>query len=331
MTNFAVPLMLVLLTGSGEATPTATSSSPARGVDTTFAVREGTRLEVENFAGEIDVRTWGREAIRVEASHSRRTRVDFERTSSVLRIRARGRMVPASVRYKLTVPHWMPLELNGMSTNIAVMGARAPVKAKTINGDIRIEGASDLVSVSSVQGSVRVIKVNGRVDASSMNQGVRISDVVGDVVAESMNGNVIVDQVEGRSIEASSVNGNIVFAGNIKSGGVYTLSTHNGSVIVGLPESPDVEVSVATFSGGFSSNIPIRVAQGRRGKRFSFTLGSGNAKLELESFQGSIQLANFQKVLERLGRLELQLSGEHDHDDEMDHEDDHDHDDDEEK
>jgi hypothetical protein len=318
MTRHAALLTLLLLAGDAEAGTTPIAYSP-RGVDTTIAVRSGMRLEVDNFAGEIAVATWNKEAVRIRAQHSRRSRVELERTPSLVRISAHGRMAPASVSYQLTVPHWMPLELNGMSTDIRVEGAKAAVKAKTINGEVRVEGAGDVVSCSSVQGAVRVSKVKGRVEARSMNQGVRVSEVTGDVLAESMNGSVMVDKVEGRSIEASSVNGNIVFAGRLRPGGLYTLSTHNGSVIVGLPESPDVEVSVATFSGGFSSSIPLRLAEGRRGKRFSFTLGSGSAKLELESFQGSIQLAKFEKILERLPRLERQL--DHDHDDDEDRED----------
>ena len=43
--------------------------------DTTVPVRSGARLEVENFGGEIAVKTWAKNAVRIEASHSTRDRI----------------------------------------------------------------------------------------------------------------------------------------------------------------------------------------------------------------------------------------------------------------
>jgi hypothetical protein len=56
---------------------------------------------------------------------------------------------------------------------------------------------------------------------------------------------------------------------------------------------------VATFGGDFSSSFPVRLSESRKGKRFSFTLGNGNARLELEAFQGRIQLKRPDAALQR--------------------------------
>ncbi|TMQ72379.1 MAG: hypothetical protein E6K80_02950 [Candidatus Eisenbacteria bacterium] len=301
MTHALSALLFTLLVGTG-------------GVDTTLAVRRGTRLEVDNFAGDIKVRTWSRDALRIEASHSRRTRVDIDRAGAVIRLTAVGRMMPGSVDYALTVPAWMPLDLHGMSAEIDVDGTRAAVTAKSINGDVRIKGGEELITASSLQGEVEVEDAHGRVEVSSTNQGVKLRRIDGDVLAESMNGMILLDKVEAKSLEASTVNGSIVFVGPMLSGGVYSLSTHNGTVLVGLSERPDVTVSVATFSGDFSSSIPLSLDRGERhGKRFNFTLGSGSAKLDLESFQGGVHLARLEELLQRLPRIEAQ-SGDDDED-----------------
>lgn len=311
MTNTATALLFTLLVGTG-------------GVDTTLAVKHGTRLEVDNFAGEIRVRAWSRDALRIEASHSRRTRVDIDRSGSVIRLTAVGRYIPGSVDYQLTVPTWMPLDLHGMSAEIDVEGTRASVTAKSINGDVRIKGGGELITASSLQGEVEVSDAKGRVEVSSTNQGVKLRRIDGDVLAESMNGMIILDKVEAKSLEASTVNGSIVFVGPMLSGGLYSLSTHNGTVLVGLADKPDVTVTVATFSGDFSSSIPLSLDRGRRGKRFNFTLGSGSAKLELESFQGGVRLARLSELLVRLPKLEAEHDGDEDEDSgdlDWDHED----------
>jgi hypothetical protein len=306
MTSVVTALFLTLLTtGSG------TSGSA---VDTTIAVKRGTRLEVDNFAGEIHVRAWQRDALRIEASHSRRTRVDIDRSASVIRLTAVGRMMPGHVDYRLTVPSWMPVDLSGMSAEIDVEGLRAAVKAKSVNGGVRIEGGADLVTATSLQGRVEVQDVKGRVEVSSMNEGVKLRRIDGDVLAESMNGTIVLDQIEAKSLEANTVNGSIVFVGPMVSGGIYSLSTHNGSLVVGLSENPNVAVSVSTFSGAFSSSIPLSLDRGRRGKRFDFTLGSGSAKLELESFQGSVRLLRLSELTKRLQQIEDDEDGDHDED-----------------
>lgn len=274
------------------------------GVDTTIAVKRGTRLEVDNFAGEIKVRTWARDALRIEASHSRRTRVDIDRSASAIRLTAVGRMMPGSVDYQLTVPTWMPLDLHGMSAQIDVEGTRATVQAKTVNGSVKIQGGAEMIAATSVQGPVEVKEAKGRVEVSSINAAVKLRRIDGNVLAESMNGMIVLDGVAAKALEASTVNGSIVFVGPLVSGGLYNLSTHNGSLLVGMPEKPNVAVSVATFSGDFSSSIPLSFDRGKRGKRFDFTLGTGSARLELESFQGSVRLVRFAELAKRLTKIE---------------------------
>ena len=49
-------------------------------------------------------------------------------------------------------------------------------------------------------------------------------------------------------------------------------------------------MSVSTFNGDFESAFPVTLRETRKGKRFSFTIGSGSAQVTLESFQGTVQL-----------------------------------------
>lgn len=49
-------------------------------------------------------------------------------------------------------------------------------------------------------------------------------------------------------------------------------------------------VSVATFDGEFVSDFPVRVERFRGGRAFEFTLGDGQARIEIEVFDGEIHL-----------------------------------------
>jgi DUF4097 and DUF4098 domain-containing protein YvlB len=105
-----------------------------------------------------------------------------------------------------------------------------------------------------------------------------------------VNGGVTLSRVNGSSVAASSVNGDLAYDGTIRNGGRYAFTTHNGSITLTIAEGTNAAVSVSTFSGEFTSQFPVTLTESRKGKRFSFTLGSGSAQVTLESFQGTIEL-----------------------------------------
>ena len=82
----------------------------------------------------------------------------------------------------------------------------------------------------------------------------------------------------------------MTYAGTIREDGSYHFSSHNGTVTIALPDKVNASVSVSTFNGSFSSDFPVKSNETKHGKRFNFTLGNGSARIELESFQGEIEL-----------------------------------------
>lgn len=280
--------MLNLLAAAGL---TAVLAATGMQTDTTVTVRPGARLEVENFGGSIAITAWERNAVRVEATHSRRTRVEVEAEPSVVRIEASGRMgIPASVDYRIRVPRWMELHLSGLATDIHLEGTQGRVEAETVKGEVVMIGGNGELSLSSIEGEVRVLKTRGRLEASSVNRGVTVQGFSGDIAVETINGDVRLQAIESGSVEGSTVNGLIHYAGDVRRGGGYRFSTHNGDIWMELPVRVNADVAVSTFSGQFDASFPVQLEKTQRGRRFEFTLGSGGADIELESFQGRILL-----------------------------------------
>ena len=124
-----------------------------------------------------------------------------------------------------------------------------------------------------------------------MNEGIRISGTSGEVTAESTNGDIILDKVDAKSLDVSTVNGDVRYEGSVSPGGQYRLSTHNGDITMILPETTNATFTVRTYNGEFHSNMATKiVGEVRRGRRATYTLGNGGAEVELESFGGSIRL-----------------------------------------
>jgi len=118
--------------------------------------------------------------------------------------------------------------------------------------------------------------------------GVRVRDVASTLNVETVNGDIDIEESLSDSVEASSVNGLVRFLGAIRAGGRYRLATHNGDIVVVVPDHTNAAFDISTFNGEFETSIPVRLSELRRGQRFKFVLGEGGAEFDLESFQGAI-------------------------------------------
>lgn len=260
--------------------------------DQTINVTKGTRLVVDNFAGEVIVRTWDRDALRVQARHRESAKVSIDPAASVVTVRSRSGGV-GSVDYEITAPSWMPMRISGTYNFVTVEGAQSEVFAETTRGDVIIKGGTGTISAKSIQGAVVVEGARGRVTANSVNEGIRISDTAGDITAETTNGDIRMTNVKSTNVEVTTVNGDIVYDGAPAERGRYRFATHNGNVVLYVPESANVAFTVRTYNGSFQSAInlsgPPR-SEVRQGRRTTYTLGTGSAEMEIESFGGSIRI-----------------------------------------
>jgi DUF4097 and DUF4098 domain-containing protein YvlB len=296
------------------ATSAMTALALLQQVDTTVPAQQGQRLVVDGYAGEIDVKTWARNAVRVEAEPTSRTSVEVVSGGGAVTVRSQSRRgPPSSVDMTITVPTWMGLDISGVYTDVTVTGVRAPISVETVQGEVDVTGGEGLVSLRSVQGHVHLKGAKGRIDVHSVNEDVRVSDASGEIVAETVNGEIVLERVDATSLDAGTVNGDVGYDGPIRSGGRYSLSSHNGDVTLAVAEGSSAAVSVSTFNGEFESAFPVTLRETRKGKRFSFVLGSGSAQVSLESFQGTVSLV-------RPGQLRASNDDE-DHDHDGDHDD----------
>jgi DUF4097 and DUF4098 domain-containing protein YvlB len=275
---------------------TLAQAAPRQGApptDETIAVQRGARLVVNNFAGEVVIRAWDKDSLRVVARHQPRTKVSIRPGTTGVSINSGGSMGPASVDYEITAPGWMPLRIEGTYNFVTIEGAQAEVFVSTVRGDVIIKGGSGAVTAKSVEGEVQVGSARGKVNASSVNEKVRITDTTGDITAESVNGDITMTGIDSRSVDAASVNGTIIYEGKLADGGHYSFGTHNGDVALGIPENTNATFTIRTYQGSISTDFTLdghNPRQESRGRRVSATLGNGSADVSLETFGGSIRL-----------------------------------------
>jgi hypothetical protein len=264
--------------------------------DQTVPVAKGTKLEVHNFAGDVDVKVWDRDSVRVQVTHSDREGIDIRQDEQTLRVRGKSLRggPPRSLDYTITVPGWMAINVNGTYADVTLEGVGGDVSVETTRGDIKVRGGSGFVSLKSVQGEISLEKAKGRVEVRAVNEGMHLADISGDVSAETTNGSIILDRIDSGNVDLYTVNGNISYDGPIKDKGVYRLTTHNGMIAMPVAERANATLTLRTYNGSIRSSFQLTPPSGddsqKRNKRMTVTLGNGSAHVELESFGGTIAL-----------------------------------------
>lgn len=264
--------------------------------DTTVSVQSGTRLALSAMGGEVVLRSWDRNQVRIRASHSTNTTVRIQSSGAVLRLEATGRMgMPGRTDFELTVPTWMGAEFDGMNFDLDVEGVTGGIKASTLNGDLTARGVGD-VSFNTMNGEIRIEGSRGRVSVSAVSGRIEITGASGDIEAQAVSGNIGLYRIESSRVDASTVSGQVIYQGAIRDNGSYTFGSHSGTVTLAIPTNANATVNTSTMSGGVSASFSLPAMDQRSRGRTTIRFGNGSASIEVESFSGRIRLVRPNEV-----------------------------------
>jgi DUF4097 and DUF4098 domain-containing protein YvlB len=262
----------------------------AQSLDTTVAVRSGARFELTSVSGTVRVRSWNRSEIRINAQ-SDGARVNVDASPSSVSVRAIPRRGEGDVDFTISVPSGTGLEIHTISADIDASGVNGEARLASISGGVTLAGSSGDVEVESVSGDVSATDVRGRLEIASTSGDVQARQIRGDVTARSVSGDVTIDQADAQEVGVETVSGDVGFSGPIHENGHYRFRSHSGDVTVRVAGELNATVDVSTFSGDLEPDWPITVSPGRmRPREWEFTIGNGSARLNLESFSGTIYL-----------------------------------------
>ncbi len=264
----------------------------AQGPDTSLAVSPGARLELRRHRGDITIGTWNRNEVRIHGTEGASEGWDIRVSGSTVTIGSGLRRGSRrSEDYALSVPAWMELRLVGMAGDVRVEGSESRIEVETLQGDIVVSGGRD-VNLRTASGDIRLSSAKGRIVLATVSGDVEVTHAVGRIIeAQAVSGDIRLRGIRSEDVIATTVSGDIEYSGYLLQGGRCRLSAHSGDITVLVPPGAGLVVDVSTFSGGFESDYPVTSPEaGGRGRRFTFTLGEGGARLELESFSGDIRL-----------------------------------------
>jgi len=286
-----------------------------RQTDTTFAVPSGVSLSVNNFGGGITVHGWSENRVKVHAETGRRGRVEVSLVGNTVVVKASSREgAPSVIDFDITVPQSMALTLSGTYADINVDGVQGPISAETVNGEINVRGGKGNITLHSIQGSVTLADASGRIEVNSVNENIALTNVSGEIKVETTNGELMLTGIQSASVDAGTINGDVLYEGTVTDGGSYSFASHNGDITVSIPERANVTITAATANGDIDASFPLPLTNTTGKHRKTFKVGSGSARMELESFQGDINMRRPQELKDRLDRKHKHDENENDND-----------------
>ncbi len=266
--------------------------------DTLITVKPHVRVKINNVAGDITVRAWDQNQVRVVAEHGSHDVIEIDADGNELSIQAASAMGVGIIDIELTVPAGASLEIQAPFADISIAGTRGSVSVQAVDGDISLEGGDGVIKLQAVDGDVSVTGASGNVEAQSVDGDVTVTEVSGDVRVQTVDGDIIVLGIASTNVEAATVDGDIHWDGDIEDGGSYSFVTHDGDLNIAVQQGANAQIFIASYDADFSTDFPLTVPAGEQGKRFSLKLGTGSARVELGTGSAHVELESFDGTID---------------------------------
>lgn len=177
--------------------------------------------------------------------------------------------------------------------NISINNLDGGVSLRTDDGNIRVQrsGSSGggFVEAMAGSGNVDLSNINGDVRIVAISSGVTVQCVKGDVAARVSSGYVAASNIDG-DVELNVSSGNASFTGPIHPQHRYRLKTLSGHVSMDIPDSVGFTAVLSSYSGQLQTDFQFPNALLRSRQRMIGKHGDGSARIELDSFNGSVSL-----------------------------------------
>jgi len=200
---------------------------------------------------------------------------------------------------EIDVPKNATINIKGQEATTTIDSVRK-ANVRTIGGDITFRHVTAGITASAGQGDITVEESDGAMALDSTTGNIVVFEAqpseIGDPFkARTNGGNIALQGLGHRQVEISSISGSVAWAGEIRTGGSYFLSTSKGSIRLSLPTTTACKVVATYANGSFNSEVPFKldtenIAEGPV-KNIVGQMGKGgDAVLKLSTNNGSIAI-----------------------------------------
>ncbi|HXW63379.1 MAG TPA: DUF4097 family beta strand repeat-containing protein [Candidatus Acidoferrales bacterium] len=248
-----------------------------------FKVEAHPVVTIHNPTGTVAVRAWTKSEVMVVARRAT-DRVEVDAELNANRVEIMTRQIPDNASpndlradFEISVPEDTELQIHNDSGGVNVSNVLGDMNVETIGADVALEDAAGYLTVKTVEGAFRCARCAGRIEASSISGNLRFIDV------------------RSYHVRAQTSEGNIFFNGQFFPNGIYQLKNYSGVIEVRFSPGDSFDISATSLKGKVNNEAKLTPSSHhhlspRFGNALFGTMNTGRAKVELSSFDGTINI-----------------------------------------
>jgi len=261
------------------------SAAPASAdrIERHFKVETHPVVTIHNPNGTVTVRAWTKSEVMVVARRATaEVEVDTEQTGN--RVDVMTRQVPDTASpddlradLEISVPEDAELQIHNDSGGVNVSNVLGDMNVETIAADVAMADAAGYLTVKTVGGSFLCERCAGRIEVSSISGNFRFIDL------------------RSYHVRAQTSEGNITFNGAFLPNGIYQLKNYSGVIEVRFSPADSFDMSATSLKGRVNNEAKLTPSSHhhflpRFGNALFGTFNAGRAKVDLSSFDGTINI-----------------------------------------
>lgn len=268
----------------------ATLAAPAEEQEKHFTVTGKPVVTLNNIVnGRIEVKSWKNpEVVVTSTSAPGKVSIELEQVGDRIDINATSQEEPGSAQpheveanFQLVVPEETELQLRTQTGLILVEQVSGDMKLQSVAGDVHLKEVSGYVIVKTASGSLVCTGCTGKLDFNSIS------------------GSAQILQSSPTGLNLMTTTGNILYDGEFRRMGLYTMNSGRGLVEVRFSRGDSFDLKASTYRGTVDNQAPEAFQPDTHGKHKSIgsmahsllvTMGQGSARVEVSSYSGTIRI-----------------------------------------
>ncbi len=261
------------------------SASPALAdrIERHFKVEAHPVVTIHNPNGIVTVRAWTKSDVMVVAKRATtEVEVDAEQTGNRVDVQTRQVADTASpddlrTDFEISVPEDAELQIHNDSGGVSVSNVLGDMNVETIAAGVELQDTAGYLTVKTVGGGFQCLRCAGRLEVTSISGNFKLIDL------------------RSYYVRAQTSEGNILFNGSFLPNATYVLKNYSGAIEVRFSPGDSFDLSATSLKGKVHNEANLTPSShhhlaSRFGNALFGTFNSGRARVELNSFDGTINI-----------------------------------------
>lgn len=258
-------------------------------------------LDIDIMDGRVKLIGWDKPMVRIDGQVSGKSNdFVFERDGDSIRIELSGKhgfwgnRRDGNVDLVISAPHQSKVTAEGHSVSFDFSDLVSSIRANTMSGDIDLEGGRGKIDLESVSGDVTVNGASGKLNLSSVSGDIQANATAKHFDARSVSGDIDANIGMAERVELQTVSGDIEVRLGLDIDARLDADTVSGDIELNFENDKlNASFDIETGPGG---DIKNRISGDQVAGRsvfsgsLEFKLGDGDARVNLETMSGTIEL-----------------------------------------